>query len=71
MDSLSKDTYEAIVVGTGFGGAVTACRLAQAGQDVAVIERGSRFPLGTFPRVRDRIDQMSWRRGGACDARPL
>jgi cation diffusion facilitator CzcD-associated flavoprotein CzcO len=32
---LGKDTYEAVVVGSGFGGAVAACRLAQAGVDVA------------------------------------
>ena len=33
----------AIVIGTGFGGAVTACRLAQAGLDVTVLERGRRY----------------------------
>jgi cholesterol oxidase len=68
---LPKDAYEAIVVGTGFGGAVTACRLAQAGVDVAVIERGARFELGAFPRVGARIDEMSWHRGGPYDVRPL
>jgi cholesterol oxidase len=35
---LSKDNYEAIVVGSGFGGAVAACRLAQAGVDVAILD---------------------------------
>jgi choline dehydrogenase-like flavoprotein len=39
---LTKDSYEAIVVGSGFGGAVAACRLAQAGVDVAILERGRR-----------------------------
>jgi cholesterol oxidase len=46
--SLSKHTYEAIVLGSGFGGAVAACRLAQAGVDVAILERGRRFELGSF-----------------------
>ena len=41
---LGKDAYEAIVVGSGFGGAVSACRLAQAGVDIGLIERGRRFP---------------------------
>jgi cholesterol oxidase len=35
---------EAIVVGSGFGAAVTALRLAQAGVPNTVLERGSRWP---------------------------
>lgn len=48
--TLRKDSYDAVVVGTGFGGAVASCRLAQAGIDVAVLERGRRYPPGSFPR---------------------
>ena len=50
MSYLSRDHYSAVVVGSGFGGAVAACRLAQAGIDVAVIERGRRWEPGEFPR---------------------
>lgn len=35
---------EAIVIGSGFGAAVSALRLAQAGVRVSVLERGSRWP---------------------------
>ncbi len=47
MDSYPR--VQAVVVGSGFGGSVTACRLAQAGFDVLVLERGRRFEKGDFP----------------------
>ncbi|WP_313297782.1 GMC oxidoreductase [Diaphorobacter sp.] len=33
-----------LVIGSGFGGAISALRLAQAGQQVTVLERGSKWP---------------------------
>jgi len=68
--ALSKDRYEAVVVGSGFGGAVAACRLAQAGVDLAILERGRRFEPGGFPRSA-RADTMYWHRGGPYDVKPL
>lgn len=47
---LRRERYRTLVIGTGFGGAVAACRLAQAGVDVGVVERGRRWPPGSFPR---------------------
>ncbi|MFO1093290.1 MAG: NAD(P)-binding protein [Planctomycetaceae bacterium] len=35
--------YDAIVIGSGFGGAITACRLAEAGYKVCILERGRRW----------------------------
>ncbi|NHC45338.1 GMC oxidoreductase [Motilibacter aurantiacus] len=73
VDRLSKDSYAALVVGTGFGGAVAAARLAQAGVDLAVVERGRRFGPGDFPRKVTRIDDgWLWPCGhGLYDVRPL
>jgi cholesterol oxidase len=69
---LAKPRYRAVVVGTGFGGAVAACRLAQAGIDVAVLERGRRYPPGSFPRDVVGDDGLLWHRGaGLYDIRPL
>ena len=69
---LRKPRYDAVVVGTGFGGAVAACRLAQAGIDVAVLERGRRYPPGDFPRHVAGRDGLLWERGaGLYDIRPL
>ncbi|WP_054813441.1 GMC oxidoreductase [Nocardia arizonensis] len=38
------DHTPAIVIGSGFGGAISALRLAEAGVEVTVLERGSRWP---------------------------
>src|SRR5262245_17006758 len=48
----SSKRYEAVIIGSGFGGAVTACRLAKKwpGGQVLVLERGRRYPLGGYPR---------------------
>src|SRR5687768_14888266 len=43
-------TYDVIVIGSGFGGAVTSCRLAESGMRVLVLERGRRWGPDTFPR---------------------
>ncbi|MBZ5617980.1 MAG: GMC family oxidoreductase [Acidobacteriia bacterium] len=45
-----RQTYDAVVIGSGFGGAITACRLAQAGQTVCLLERGPRRQKTDFPR---------------------
>jgi cholesterol oxidase len=42
--------FDAIVIGSGFGGAITSCRLAEAGYRVLVLERGRRWSPSTFPR---------------------
>ena len=44
------DDFDAIVIGTGFGGAVTACRLVEAGFKICVLERGRRYGPEDFPK---------------------
>jgi len=51
-------SYDTIIVGSGFGGAVAACRLASAGQRVLVLERGRRWTPDTYPRQPD--DAWVW-----------
>ena len=45
--------YDAIIIGSGFGGAVAACRLAEKGMNVLVLERGRRWEPKDYPRQPD------------------
>lgn len=46
-----NDSYDVVVVGTGYGGSIAASRLARAGHRVCVLERGAEFGPGEFPRT--------------------
>ena len=52
--------FDTIIVGSGFGGSVTAYRLAQAGQRVCVLERGKAYPPGSFPRRPREMARNFW-----------
>jgi cholesterol oxidase len=48
LDEL-RDRYTVVVVGSGYGGAIAASRLARAGQDVCLLERGREILPGDYP----------------------
>ena len=43
------DHYSVVVVGSGYGGAINAARIARAGQDVCILERGKELHPGEYP----------------------
>ena len=56
--------YDAIIIGSGFGGSISACRLTQAGMKVLVLERGRRWEPKAAPGVtaypRNLFDPWIW-----------
>jgi cholesterol oxidase len=52
--------YDYIVVGSGFGGSVSALRLAEKGYSVLVIEQGKRFYPADFPKSNWNLAKYLW-----------
>lgn len=55
-----KFDYDYIIVGSGFGGSVSALRLTQKGYKVAVIEAGKRFQDQDFAKTNWNIRKFLW-----------
>ena len=43
------DHYSVVVIGSGYGGAIAAARIARAGRDVCILERGKELHPGEYP----------------------
>ena len=52
--------YDYIIVGSGFGGAVSALRLSEKGYSVAVIEQGKRYQTGEFGESLKDLGKTTW-----------
>src|SRR5581483_11462507 len=50
-----KTAYDFVVIGSGYGGAISAARLASANlnpkRSVCLLERGKEYPVGSFPET--------------------
>ncbi|WP_068161857.1 GMC oxidoreductase [Rhodococcus phenolicus] len=61
---VTEEHHRAVVIGSGFGGAITAAHLGRAGVQTLVLERGLRWPTGpnseTFPHMLSPDHRASW-----------
>ena len=55
-----SEHYDWIIIGSGFGGSVSALRLTEKGYRVCVIEKGRRFGPDDFPKTNWDLKRWMW-----------
>lgn len=55
-----KNVLDYLVIGSGFGGSVSAMRLAEKGYTVTVLEMGKKYPTGTFAKTNMNLRKYLW-----------
>ena len=55
-----SDTLDFVIIGSGFGGSVSAMRLSEKGYRVLVLERGKRYRSEDSPRTNLNIFKYLW-----------
>lgn len=55
-----NNVFDYIVIGSGFGGSVSAMRLAEKGYSVLVIEKGKRFHKKDYPKSDWALRKFLW-----------
>lgn len=62
-----QESYDVIVVGSGYGGGISASRLARAGKKVCLLERGKEILPGDFPNTElEAAEQLQF---DTCDGK--
>lgn len=59
-DKIQNTVYDYIIIGSGFGGSVSAMRLAEKGYSVLVLERGKRYIENNFATANWKIWKYLW-----------
>ncbi len=57
---MTEFDYDFAIVGSGFGGSVSALRLAEKGYSVAVLEMGKRWRTEDFPETNWNLRKSMW-----------
>lgn len=55
-----KPDYDVLIIGSGFGGSVTALRLTEKGYRVGVLEAGRRFSDEEFAKTSWDLRKFLW-----------
>jgi len=55
-----QNIYDYVIIGSGFGGSVSAMRLTEKGYSVLVLERGKRFEDKDFPKTNWNLPKYLW-----------
>jgi len=55
-----KKSYDWVIIGSGFGGSVSAFRLAEKGYSVLVIEKGKKYENADFPKTNWNVRKWFW-----------
>lgn len=58
---MARAKYDFIIIGSGFGGSVSALRLSEKGYKVLVVEKGLRFDREDFARSTSDFKKWYWR----------
>ena len=65
-NNASLETFDAVVIGSGFGGSVSALRLTEKGYRVLVLERGKRYRDQDFARSTWNVWKYLWLPAARC-----
>ena len=57
---MQNQDYDYIIIGSGFGGSVSALRLAEKGYKVLVIEKGKWYSKDDFPKSNWNLKKWLW-----------
>jgi cholesterol oxidase len=57
---IQNNTYDFVIIGSGFGGSVSAMRLTEKGYSVLILEKGKRFEEKDFARTNWQFWKYLW-----------
>ncbi|MEK7433484.1 MAG: GMC oxidoreductase [Cyanobacteriota bacterium] len=57
---MEKNIFDYVIIGSGFGGSVSAMRLSEKGYSVAVLEMGKKYKTGEFAKTNLDLKKYLW-----------